>query len=209
MVKIQNYHNGKIYKIVNEISSDIYIGSTCACLNTRIAQHRYMSKKYPDLLFYKFVFNNNGWLNFRIILIEDYPCKKKEELLMREQYYKDSLKPTLNTNNVVGRDKQKVKECEKRRNQKENRKEKQKIYYQKHIKSEKYLITLNLYKETHKNELKERKKLYYEKNKKTLIEKSKLRQQIKYECVCGSVCSIADKSKHVKTKKHCNFINQN
>ena len=35
-----DYGNGKIYKIVNTIDNDIYIGSTCQPLSKRMAWHR-------------------------------------------------------------------------------------------------------------------------------------------------------------------------
>ena len=63
-----NYQNGKVYKIINENNEIIYIGSTAEeKLCKRYAKH-YL--KAP---------------NNKIILIENYPCNSKEELLMREQ----------------------------------------------------------------------------------------------------------------------------
>ena len=38
-------------------------------------------------------------INFRIELLEQCPCNNVEELLMREQYWKDKLNPKLNRNN--------------------------------------------------------------------------------------------------------------
>ena len=35
-----DYQNGKIYKILNNIDGDIYVGSTINALSHRMAQHR-------------------------------------------------------------------------------------------------------------------------------------------------------------------------
>jgi hypothetical protein len=45
---------------------------------------------------------------------------------------------------------------------------------------------------------------YYEKNKQLLNEKRK----VKMTCECGSIHRKDEKSRHIKTKKHKNFINQ-
>jgi len=49
------------------------------------------------------------------------------------------------------------------------------------------------------------KKVYRETNKLILNEKAK----VKMQCICGSECRIADKSKHYRTKKHQNYILNN
>ena len=46
-------------------------------------------------------------------------------------------------------------------------------------------------------------KKYYEKNKEQIKEKYKE----KYNCECGSILCINEKIRHLKTKKHTNFIN--
>lgn len=62
-----DYGNGKIYKIINEFGETIYIGSTTQKLCQRYQLHKYKSKTN------------------KIILIENYACNSKEELLRREQ----------------------------------------------------------------------------------------------------------------------------
>lgn len=91
-----NYKTGKIYKIFNDLTDDIYVGSTCVLLSIRMVRHREESKKKPNRLFYKFLIEKEGWDNFRIILIEDYLCDRKEELLQREEYWRKKLKAILN-----------------------------------------------------------------------------------------------------------------
>ncbi len=88
-----NYNNGKIYKLICDNSDFIYIGSTTQKLYKRLDQHkRYgcSSKKLFEL----------G--NVKIILIEDFKCENKEQLIKREQYYIDKYKNNIiNNKNAV------------------------------------------------------------------------------------------------------------
>jgi len=91
--------------------------------------------KCPNIKLYKFVSDNGGWSHFKIILIEDYPCERKEQLLVREQYYKETLKASLNDKNCFGIDKERIEKY-------------QKQFYEQHI-----------------DELKQQMKQYYNENK--------------------------------------------
>ena len=77
------YDKGKIYKIIDNTNGDIYIGSTVQSLASRKSQH----KESRNRCMSKFIICNG---DYDIILIESYPCKSKEELLMRERYYIDN-----------------------------------------------------------------------------------------------------------------------
>ena len=96
-----NYKNGKIYKIVCNITNKIYIGSTCETLSSRLAKHRYDAKNREVkncCSSYEILKNND----YEIILIEKFPCDDREELLMRERYYVDNMdcvnkKPPIST----------------------------------------------------------------------------------------------------------------
>ena len=89
-----NYQLGKIYKIVDNTNGDIYIGSTCEpTLSRRLANHicdykKYLEGKKENITSFQ-IFDNN---NYDIILIENYPCERKDELHARERYYIESLK---------------------------------------------------------------------------------------------------------------------
>ena len=54
------YANGKIYKIVNNIDNEIYVGSTIMSLVRRKAQHKINSKKYENRKLCKHC-NSIGW----------------------------------------------------------------------------------------------------------------------------------------------------
>ena len=90
-----NYGNSKIYKIVNNVDDKIYVGSTCSALSKRKGQHKANLNKYPNMSSYKH-FNEVGWDNVDIVLIETYICDTKDELHKRERYWIDELKPELN-----------------------------------------------------------------------------------------------------------------
>lgn len=87
----------RIYKIENNINDEIYVGSTTKTLAKRMSKHRYKSKqehcKHRKL--YEMTLEH-GWECFRIILIEEFKCESKQDMLRKEQEHIDLLKPTLN-----------------------------------------------------------------------------------------------------------------
>jgi len=87
-----DYSNGKIYKLVFGRRQERYIGSTTQPLHQRLCGHRGSKGSKPI----KALVEKVGRMNVRIILIENYPCSHKNELLSREQYWIDELKPALN-----------------------------------------------------------------------------------------------------------------
>jgi group I intron endonuclease len=93
-----NYQNGKIYKLVNDIDDDIYVGSTCKQLSNRMAKHRTDAKasNHKQRKVYQKM-NAFGIEHFKIVLIENHPCDSREELTRREDYYIRQMKPSLNT----------------------------------------------------------------------------------------------------------------
>jgi len=84
-----DYSQGKIYKIVCNKTGLVYIGSTYRSLEQRLKEHVYDSKRYLDKKCNKFVssifviFNND----YKIELIENYPCSTKYDLKMKEYNY--------------------------------------------------------------------------------------------------------------------------
>lgn len=92
-----DYKNGRIYKVVNDVNNDIYIGSTTQLLCKRMATHRSYAKLKPNRKLYKCM-NSVGIEHFKIILLENYACNNREELNSREEHYRNLLKPSLNSN---------------------------------------------------------------------------------------------------------------
>src|ERR1700719_1319123 len=90
-----DYQNGKVYKIVNDTDDEIYVGSTCNTLAKRFGDHKYDAKYKPNIKIYQKM-NRIGKEHFRIILIEEYPCNNKIQLISREEYWRNELNSTLN-----------------------------------------------------------------------------------------------------------------
>ena len=83
-----DYQNSKIYKLVSNKTSDIYIGSCLMRLSTRLCNH----KNIANTTVSKKLFINEAIIT--IVLIENFPCNNKNELKARELYY-------ITTNNCI------------------------------------------------------------------------------------------------------------
>jgi len=179
-----NYNNTKIYKIWSIKGPKIYIGSTTKDkLCDRMATHRKDYKKWKLGKCNKTtsfdLFEEYGLENCFIELIEARECNNKDEKNKLEGGYIRTLKCV--NKNIAGRTQNEYSKEYYELN-KEHIKEYSKEYYE-----------LN----------KEHKKEYYELNKNKINENKK----IQYNCICGSICRISDKSRHFKSNKHINFIN--
>jgi len=82
-----NYLNAKIYRIVCNESGRQYIGSTTIKLSTRLSQHKKLFKSGKSGTSKEVLKNGD----YNIILLEDYPCDRKEQLLQRERYYIETM----------------------------------------------------------------------------------------------------------------------
>ena len=80
-----NYQESKIYKLVCNKTGMIYYGSTTQLLSKRKSEHKTKIKGRPSVS--KKIIENE---DYDIILVEDFPCERKEQLLMRERYYIDN-----------------------------------------------------------------------------------------------------------------------
>lgn len=96
---MNKYQNGKIYKIVNDVNDECYVGSTTRLLCQRMTNHisdmKKENKKNSKL--YKCM-TCIGIDHFSIILLEHFSCESSLELRKRENQYITALKPTLNNN---------------------------------------------------------------------------------------------------------------
>ena len=97
------YNKSIIYQITcnDPLITDSYVGSTTN-LHLRKINHKTncnnKSKKnrHYNLNLYKFIRENGGWDNFIFKILEEYNCENKNELLIRERYFIDLLKSSLN-----------------------------------------------------------------------------------------------------------------
>ena len=81
MVKLQN---GKIYVIICNKTGLKYYGSTTISLSMRLSIHKYMMNKTTNNLSSFEVLKNN---DYKIELVENFPCQSKDDLFEREKYY--------------------------------------------------------------------------------------------------------------------------
>ena len=87
-----DYKNGKIYRLVCNVSGKQYIGSTTQSLTKRLWCHKNHFKSWKDgkhdyVKAFQIIENDD----YDIILIEDYPCQSKNELERRERYWIETL----------------------------------------------------------------------------------------------------------------------
>jgi len=239
MPKVQaDYSKTVIYKICCKDPSiiDIYVGHTTHLINRKY-NHKTncCNSALPNynVFVYQFIRDHGGWDNWDVIPIEEVSCKNKIEALIKERYWIETLKATLNCNNSFAtkeeKDKQKQDWYEnnkeqilqkKKENYEENKEEileKVKIYseqnkekiveYQKEyreINKEKLSEQKKIYRETHKEEAAKANKEWKEKNKDYIKEKN---SQI-INCECGNQFTFINKCRHLQSKVHIEYQNQ-
>ena len=79
---------GIIYKIICNITNEIYFGSTINTLNRRMILHKSKCKSYNNGKYHfitSFNIINRG--NYSYLLIENVECETKRELEIRERFY--------------------------------------------------------------------------------------------------------------------------
>jgi hypothetical protein len=147
---------GLIYKIV--IGDNCYVGSTKNLKNRQRQHNCHLNNDTKTSPIYKFCREHNIE-KIILQLIEDEV--EEEDLKIREQFYIDKLKPTLNSLRAYYTEDEK----------KENKKNWNKKWYENH--TEKALEKVKEYQQNNKEQIKFKKKEYYENNKEKLKEKVK------------------------------------
>jgi hypothetical protein len=165
-----NYQKSKIYKLYSPSQNIIYYGSTCETLAQRLAKHKYSYKAYnnDNTKHYLTSFLVLECEDYKIELVEEYPCNNRQQLEKKEGEYikanecvnKIIVGRTDKEYNIDNADKKKeynkkynidnadkIKEKDKLRNQTETRKEYYKLRnqtetrkaYQKEYSRQRYL----------------------------------------------------------------------
>ena len=95
-----DYALGLIYKVVDirlvqgDAGYCVYVGSTTQQLTKRMYEHLHKSRsKWAP--FHRYI-NEQGLDNFKIVLVEHWPCRCRAELNMREEHWRCKLRPTHN-----------------------------------------------------------------------------------------------------------------
>ena len=89
-----------VYKILNKVTGDFYIGSTSISFSRRFTQHKSDLKKNKHRNIYlQRAYNKYGLNNFDFIIVEI--IEDDSKILEREQFYLD-LKPKYNLATIAG-----------------------------------------------------------------------------------------------------------
>jgi hypothetical protein len=177
------YQNSKIYKVVDVGYHKCYIGSTCEELSQRMARHRQSYKGFLKGLASHVrcydLFDEFGYENCKIELIEHYPCDDRYELRRREGYHIQNNECVNKA--IAGRTKKEYTEQTKekkidydkqyRENNKEKKKEHDKEY--RLVNAERIKEKKKEYRMKNKEKIREHDRMYRELNKETLASKQK------------------------------------
>ena len=93
-----NISNAIMYKLCcNDINiTDIYIGHTTD-FESRKRHHKTNCNNKKNNKVYQFIRDNGGWDNWSMIIIEEYLCNTRQEVLNRERELIEEFKATLNS----------------------------------------------------------------------------------------------------------------
>ena len=193
-----DYSKCIVYKIVciDLNVTDCYVGHTTS-FKHRKAQHKSHCNNEKGLKYnlkvYQIIRANGGWKNFSMIEIEKYPCKDKNEAAARERFWYEQLNSNMNSQvpnqtsaNYYAENQEKIKEY------------KEKYYLEN---KEKIKETNAKYYAENQEKIKETSAKYYAENQENANQK--------FDCPCGGKYLHQHKAKHIKTKKHLNFITSN
>lgn len=96
-LRINRFSAGKIYKICHNVTGQLgYVGSTIVELEKRWAGHKSSVNAKPNSRWSKYILKNGGVNSFGISLLENFPCQSSADLLEREKYHIQTLKPPGN-----------------------------------------------------------------------------------------------------------------
>jgi hypothetical protein len=171
---MDRYKNSKIYKIVDNTNGNVYIGSTCEpTLAHRLAKHRGHYREYLKggnryITSFKILENND----YSIVLLEEFPCETKDQLLARERYYIENNEcvnkkiPTRTKKEWTEKNQDKIIDYQKKYQKKyqEQNQDKLKIYQEEYQEE---------YRKQNQDKLKEYQEEYRKKNKQYKIDLEK------------------------------------
>ena len=87
-----DYSSGKIYAIIDNTNDSVYIGSTRKTLELRLKHHTSTRSCLSRVII------DNG--DYRIQVLEHYPCETRDQLCWREQYWLELI-PNINKNRAI------------------------------------------------------------------------------------------------------------
>ena len=206
----KDYKKSLIYKLCcNDTNiKEEYVGSTTdftrrkACHKLRCNNPN--SKEY-NFKVYQFIRQNNGWDNWSMILVENFPCENELQLKQRERHFIELLESKLNCYIPMRTKKEYlVENADKikayRVKNADKIKEREKVYRVKN--ADKIKEQKKAYNIENSDKIKEREKVYRVKN----ADKIKEKKKEKITCECGLIVCKNYLSEHRKTKKHLKLL---
>ena len=186
-----NYEYGKIYKLYSKQNNITYIGSTAEYyLSKRLSKHISTYKQYlKNKTNYIYSFKILECEDYKIELLENYPCANRTQLEKREGYY-------IKNNECVNKQIPGRTRGEYREVNKDKIKEYNTVYYKNNI--DKIKEQKQEYKINNKDKINEYSKEYRTNNK------DKIKEKI--SCECGCDIRRSDLARHKKTKKHLDLV---
>ena len=170
-----DYANGKVYKIVCNITGDVYYGSTTQALSKRLGKHVSNYKSWVKSTTGKTTsFQIIARGDYDICLVETVVCKSKEQLHQRERFW---IEGNDCVNKFIpGRSGKEYYEANR-----EAASKRCKEYY-----------------DANRETLIEKMKIYQELNK----EKLAAHRKVKVQCGCGGTHTYGHTARHAKSQKH-------
>jgi len=195
--KVKDFSKGMIYRIVCNITGDVYIGSSAQTCAQRLSKHvdKYKQWKKDNAKVYYSSFIIIARNDYKIILVESYPCKNNDELFSREQFWMEQTE-CVNKKRAHNTPYQNQ-EYDKQYN-KDNAERISECMKKRYIANK---DTILLQTAEWKKNNKEHIKQYYQNNAERISERNK--QVI--TCECGSEVTQCNKLRHNKSQKHINF----
>jgi hypothetical protein len=181
-----DYQKGIIYKIQHlENEEFLYVGSTTNFIKRKQCHKKrcnLINNEHYNLKVYQMIRDNGGWDQFKMMIIKEFPCNNKIELLIEEDKIMREMKSNMNNNRSHLTDEEKKEQVNEYHL---NNKEKVKGYKTK-------------YKFNNKEKIKNQNANYRLNNKEKINEK--------IVCQCGSETSIHHISRHKQTIKHKKYL---
>lgn len=200
-----DYSKGLIYKWVCDDCDEVYVGSTTNFTRRKNAHKTVCNNEKAEkhhLKIYQTMREYGGFDNWRMIQIETYPCESKRELQAREEDVRKELNAKLNQIRAFLREEErKVNLLKYQETNQEHILEKHRQWYANNrdkIKARQREYDKIRYQQNSDKE-RERSKLNYQKNSDKIKEK--------HNCECGGHYIHCLKARHLKSKKHQNYIN--
>lgn len=205
-----NYQNGRIYKLVCNVTGLQYVGSTTLSLHTRKAGHVQTYKRWKEgkargcITSFKIIEGGD----YDIVLLEEVPCDNKEQLHRAERRWIENLECV----NIIHptRTQAEYGKIWREKNADVNR-EKKKAWWQANI--DENHQKKKEYRERNADIIRVKQREFYQANidaerqkrreyRKANAEAINSKKKEKYNCPCGVSVSKSHKARHERSPKH-------